>query len=57
MALDGIIFKEEVDKYRFSHLSGAVNFIPYGVTVDEFQHLYMRTQKLLLKRESQNGER
>lgn len=31
-------FKEEVDKYKFSHLSGAILFIPYGVTVDEFQH-------------------
>jgi len=33
-----LFFKEEVDKYKFSHLSGAINFIPYGVTVDEFQH-------------------
>ena len=31
-------FKEDVDKYKFSHLSGALLFIPYGVTVDEFQH-------------------
>lgn len=33
-----LFFEEEVDKYKFAHLSGAVNFIPYGVTVDEFQH-------------------
>lgn len=33
-----LFFENEVDKYKFSHLSGAVNFIPYGVTVDEFQH-------------------
>ncbi len=33
-----LFFKEEADKYRFSHLAGAINFIPYGVTVDEFQH-------------------
>lgn len=33
-----LFFGEEVDKYKFSHLSGAVTFIPYGVTVDEFQH-------------------
>ncbi len=33
-----LFFKDEVDKYKFSHLSGAINFIPYGVTVDEFQH-------------------
>ena len=32
-------FKEDVDKYKFSHLSGALQFIPYGVAVDEFQHL------------------
>ncbi len=31
-------FEDEVDKYKFSHLSGALMFIPYGVTVDEFQH-------------------
>jgi len=31
-------FKEDVEKYKFSHLSGALIFIPYGVTVDEFQH-------------------
>ncbi len=33
-----LFFEDEVNKYKFSHLSGAVNFIPYGVTVDEFQH-------------------
>lgn len=31
-------FKEDLVKYKFSHLSGALLFIPYGVTVDEFQH-------------------
>ncbi len=31
-------FLEDVDKYKFSHLAGAVLFIPYGVAVDEFQH-------------------
>lgn len=33
-----LFFEEEVDKYKFSHLADAINFIPYGVTVDEFQH-------------------
>lgn len=33
-----LFFEEDVEKYKFSHLSGAINFIPYGVTVDEFQH-------------------
>ncbi len=31
-------FKEQTEKFKFSHLSGALTFIPYGVTVDEFQH-------------------
>ncbi len=31
-------FKEDAHKYRFSHLSGAIKFIPYGVLVDHFQH-------------------
>ncbi|WP_170006783.1 M3 family oligoendopeptidase [Bacillus fonticola] len=31
-------FEEDVDKYYFSHLSDALLFLPYGVSVDEFQH-------------------
>lgn len=31
-------FKEETEKYKFSHLQGTLLFLPYGVTVDEFQH-------------------
>jgi M3 family oligoendopeptidase len=31
-------FMADLPKYRFSHLAGAVLFIPYGVAVDEFQH-------------------
>jgi M3 family oligoendopeptidase len=31
-------FKEDTEKYKFSHLSDALLFIPYGVAVDEFQH-------------------
>ncbi|GGJ07958.1 M3 family oligoendopeptidase [Paenibacillus hunanensis] len=34
-----LFFKEDTDKYKFDHLSGALNFIPYGVAVDEFQHV------------------
>jgi M3 family oligoendopeptidase len=33
-----LFFKEDVAKYKFSHLAEALLFIPYGVTVDEFQH-------------------
>ena len=33
-----LFFNEEADKYRYSHAVDAITFIPYGVTVDEFQH-------------------
>lgn len=32
-------FQEDVDKYKYAHLSDAIQFLPYGVAVDEFQHL------------------
>ncbi|RPI17937.1 MAG: M3 family oligoendopeptidase [Ignavibacteriae bacterium] len=31
-------FLEETDKFKYSHLKGSMVFVPYGVTVDEFQH-------------------
>ena len=31
-------FKEDTDKYLYSHLTGTITFIPYGACVDEFQH-------------------
>ncbi|MEG1257123.1 M3 family oligoendopeptidase [Clostridium sp.] len=33
-----LFFKEEEAKYKYTHLGSAIKFIPYGVTVDEFQH-------------------
>ena len=33
-----LFFEEDTEKYKFIHLSEALLFIPYGVTVDEFQH-------------------
>ncbi|WP_051652521.1 M3 family oligoendopeptidase [Clostridium algidicarnis] len=33
-----LFFKEDELKYKFTHLASALTFIPYGVTVDEFQH-------------------
>lgn len=36
-----LFFQEDTDKYKFSHLAEAIQFIPYGVAVDEFQqHVY-----------------
>lgn len=31
-------YEDEADKARLVHLWGAINFIPYGTAVDEFQH-------------------
>lgn len=33
-----LFFEEDTDKFLYSHLSRALSFIPYGVSVDEFQH-------------------
>jgi M3 family oligoendopeptidase len=34
-----LFFKEDTEKFMYEHLSGAVQFLPYGVAVDEFQHI------------------
>lgn len=31
-------FGDKADKYRFTHLSDSLQFLPYGVLVDHFQH-------------------
>lgn len=31
-------FKDDANKYRYSHLVDAMEFLPYGITIDEFQH-------------------
>ena len=32
-------FGPDAEKFRYSHLSGALTFIPYGTLVDHFQHV------------------
>jgi M3 family oligoendopeptidase len=32
-------FGADTQKYHFSHLANSIQFIPYGVAVDEFQHV------------------
>ena len=32
-------FGDDADKYRFAHLQEAITFVPFGVAVDEFQHI------------------
>jgi M3 family oligoendopeptidase len=46
-------FKEDAEKYKFSHLSGALLFLPYGVTVDEFQHFIYENPEATSKERKQ----
>lgn len=34
-----LFFGDQTDKYHFMHMAGAIQFLPYGVAVDEFQHI------------------
>ncbi|ASK62609.1 oligoendopeptidase F [Virgibacillus phasianinus] len=34
-----LFFKEDTEKYKYAHLADGLQFLPYGVAVDEFQHL------------------
>lgn len=40
-----LFFEEDTDKYKFSHLQGTLLFLPYGVSVDEFQHFVYENPK------------
>lgn len=33
-----LFFGKDADKYRYSHLADSIEFLPYGITIDEFQH-------------------
>ncbi len=41
-----LFFKEDTEKYKFAHLSGGLIFLPYGVAVDEFQHIVYENPEL-----------
>ncbi len=34
-----LFFKEDTEKFKYEHLTAAIQFLPYGVAVDEFQHV------------------
>jgi M3 family oligoendopeptidase len=34
-----LFFEKDTEKYKYAHLTGAIHFLPYGVAVDEFQHV------------------
>jgi len=33
-----LFFKEDTEKFKFTHVNDSILFLPYGVLVDEFQH-------------------
>lgn len=39
-------FKEDTAKYKFSHLAGAIQHMPFGIVVDEFQHMIYENPNL-----------
>jgi M3 family oligoendopeptidase len=39
-------FGADTNKYYYMHLSNAVKFLPYGVAVDEFQHVIYENPKM-----------
>ena len=39
-------FGKDADKYRFAHLQNAITFVPFGVAVDEFQHIIYANPEL-----------
>lgn len=39
-------FGDSADKFRFSHLQEALTFVPFGVAVDEYQHLVYANEDL-----------
>lgn len=44
-----LFFKEKAKDYNFSHLASSIAFIPYGVIVDEFQHIVYSNPNLTPK--------
>lgn len=42
-------FGSQADKFRFAHLQEAVTFVPFGVAVDEFQHICYANPQLTPK--------
>ena len=42
-------FGDKADKFRFSHLQEAMTFVPFGVAVDEFQHIMYANPNLTPK--------
>lgn len=41
-----LFFNGDTEKYKYSHMVESINFLPYGVAVDEFQHVVYEKPEL-----------
>lgn len=48
-----LFFKEDTEKYYFTHLASTISFLPYGALVDEFQHEVYLNPELTPKQRKQ----
>ena len=46
-------FNEDEEKYKFSHLSGAISFLPYGAAIEEFQHFVYENPNISIEERNQ----
>lgn len=46
-------FEDMADKFRFAHLQAAITFVPFGVAVDEFQHICYENPELTPKQRTE----
>ena len=48
------LFFENPERYRYAHLADSISFLPYGVTVDEFQHwVYLHPEATPAERDAE----
>ncbi|MGB1216794.1 MAG: M3 family metallopeptidase, partial [Saprospiraceae bacterium] len=48
-----LFFEEDAEKYYFAHLAGSLLFLPYGVAVDEFQHVVYENPDMTIAERNQ----
>ena len=53
--MDRAFLRERGDDYRKMHLEDAIDFIPYGTMVDEFQHIVYGNPELHLRSDVMHG--
>ncbi|MGN0349236.1 MAG: M3 family oligoendopeptidase [Roseburia sp.] len=50
-------FGNQADKFRFAHLQEALTFVPFGVAVDEFQHICYEKPELTPKQRTREWKK